>query len=298
MKRTVFPPNCEVRNSNPSRLLEFVAKQRRVFAEYGFWLSVPLKTQAEKDGHKRYIREWHRRYRAENRERLSAYHREYWKTVLKPGFTSKAEAVGDEEKLKRRAAKRAAEAKRAEYEAHKLEIHEKYGFWLNTPPKTPEEIAGRERYRREWGKAYKAAHAEQTKAQRKERSKRDKVRREQKFQEKYAALKTVDPAKAEMFRRQRESLCLIQNMTNEERVRYRQQKQYEKLKARAEREAARKEGGAQAAQTREVGCGAQGKMQGGEARQTRSVAGEMRREAGGSRSRRRTGAGKSRCICL
>jgi len=240
MKRTVFPPNCEVRNSNPSRLLEFVAKQRRVFAEYGFWLSVPLKTQAEKDGHKRYIREWHRRYRAENRERLSAYHREYWKTVLKPGFTSKAEAVGDEEKLKRRAAKRAAEAKRAEYEAHKLEIHEKYGFWLNTPPKTPEEIAGRERYRREWGKAYKAAHAEQTKAQRKERSKRDKVRREQKFQEKYAALKTVDPAKAEMFRRQRESLCLIQNMTNEERVRYRQQKQYEKLKARAEREAARK----------------------------------------------------------
>ena len=48
MRRTVFPPNCEVRNSNPSRLLEFVAKQRRVFAEYGFWLSVPLRTPEEK----------------------------------------------------------------------------------------------------------------------------------------------------------------------------------------------------------------------------------------------------------
>ena len=101
MKRTKFPPNCEVRNSNPSRLLAFVAKQRRVFAEYGFWLSVPLRTPEEKDGHRRYMRDWHRRYRTENRERLSAYHREYWKTVLKPGFTSKAEAVGDEEKLKR-----------------------------------------------------------------------------------------------------------------------------------------------------------------------------------------------------
>ena len=240
MKRTVFPPNCEVRNSNPSRLLEFVAKQRRVFAEYGFWLSVPLRTPEEKDGHRRYMRDWHRRYRTENRERLSAYHREYWKTVLKPGFTSKAEAVGDEEKLKRRAERKAAEEKRAALEARRQEVHAKYGFWLGMTPKTSEEVAGRERYRKDRDAAYKAAHQEQQKAYRVERGKREKARREQKFQEKYSALLETDRRKAETFRRQHETLCIIQNMTNEERVRYRQQKQYEKLKARAEREAALK----------------------------------------------------------
>ena len=240
MKRTVFPPNCEVRNSNPSRLLKFVAKQRRVFVEYGFWLSVPLRTPEEKDGHRRYMRDWQRRYRTENRERLSAYHREYWKTVLKPGFTSKAEAVGDEEKLKRRAERRAAEEKRAALEARRQEVHAKYGFWLGKTPRTPEEVAGRERYRKECGAAYKAAHQEQQKAYRLERNKRVKAQREAKFQEKYRALLAVDPAKAEAFRLKHEKLLAIQNMTPEERVRYRQQKQFERLKARAEREAARK----------------------------------------------------------
>ena len=240
MKRTVFPPNCEVRNSNPSRLLEFVAKQRRVFAEYGFWLSVPLRSPEEKDGHRRYMRDWHRRYRAENRERLSAYHRDYWKTVLKPGFTSKAEAVGDEEKLKRRAERKAAEEKRAALDARRQEVHAKYGFWLGKTPKTPEEVAGRERYRKEWGAAYKAAHQEQQKEYRRERSLRDKAKRQELFQKKYDALMSVDPAKAEAFRRKHETLCCIQNMTHEERVRYSQQKQFERLKAREEREAARK----------------------------------------------------------
>ncbi len=240
MKRTKFPPNCEVRNSNPSRLLSFVAKQRRVFAEYGFWLCVPLRTPEEKDGHRRYMRDWHRRYRTENRERLSAYHREYWKTVLKPGFTSKAEAVGDEEKLTRRVERKAAEEKRAALEARRQEVHAKYGFWLGMTPKTSDEVAGRERYRKDRDAAYKAAHQEQQKAYRVERGKREKARREQKFQEKYRTLLETDRRKAETFRRQHETLCIIQNMTNEERVRYRQQKQYEKLKASAEREAARK----------------------------------------------------------
>lgn len=240
MKRTVFPPNCEVRNSNPSRLLEFVAKQRRVFAEYGFWLSVPLKTQAEKDGHKRYMRDWRRRYRAENRERLSAYHREYWRTVLKPGFASKAEADGDEEKLKRRAERKAAEQKRAEMEARRQEVHAKYGFWLGKPPQTPEEVAGRQRYRMDRDAAYKAAHAKEREAYRLGRNKRVRAQREAKFQQKYHAMLAVDPEKAESFRKKHEKLLVIQNMTHEERVRYRQQKQHEKLRARAEREAALK----------------------------------------------------------
>jgi len=239
-RERIYPPNCTVCDLNPSRLLEFVAKQRRVFAEYGFWLSVPLRSPEEKDGHRRYMRDWHRRYRAENRERLSAYHRDYWKTVLKPGFTSKAEAVGDEEKLKRRAERKAAEEKRAALDARRQEVHAKYGFWLGKTPKTPEEVAGRERYRKEWGAAYKAAHQEQQKEYRRERSLRDKAKRQELFQKKYDALMSVDPAKAEAFRRKHETLCCIQNMTHEERVRYSQQKQFERLKAREEREAARK----------------------------------------------------------
>jgi len=47
-RERIYPPNCTVCDLNPSRLLEFVAKQRRVFAEYGFWLSVPLRSPEEK----------------------------------------------------------------------------------------------------------------------------------------------------------------------------------------------------------------------------------------------------------
>ena len=237
MKRTVFPPNCEVRNSTPSRLLEFVAKQRRVFAEYGFWLSAQRRTESEKDGYRRYMRDYRRRYRAEHIDKLRAYRKDYWQTVTKPGFECKAEAVGDEVKLKLRAERRAAEQKRAEQEARRQEVHAKYGFWLGKTPQTPEEVAGRERYRKEWGAAYKAAHQEQQKAYRLERNKRIKAEREAKFQKKYRALLAVDPAKAEAFRLKHEKLLVIQNMTHEERVRYRQQKQFERFKARAEREA-------------------------------------------------------------
>lgn len=240
MKRTVFPPNCEVCDSNPSRLLAFVAKQRRVFAEYGFWLSVPRRTQEEKDGHKRYMRDWQRRYRAEHIEKLRAYRHDYWQTVTKPGFECKAEAVGDEEKLKRRAERKAAEKKRAELEARRNEVHAKYGFWLGRKPATPDEIAGRERYRHDRDAAYKETHKERQQEYRRQRSERDKARKEQKFQEKYLALKADNPDAAESMRRKHETLCRIQSMTHEERVRYRQQRQFDKLKAQAERAEKRK----------------------------------------------------------
>ena len=245
MKRTVFPPNCEVRNSNPSRLLNFVAKQRRVFAEYGFWLSAKRRTESEKDGYRRYMRDYRRSYRAEHIDKLKAYRHDYWQNVTKRGFECKAEAVGDEVKLKRRAERKAAEQKRAAQEARRQEVHAKYGFWLGRTPQTPEEVAGRERYRRERDAAYKLAHQEQQKAYRLERNKRIKAQRETKFQEKYRALLAVDPVQAETFRKKHVKLLVIQNMTHEERVRYRQQKQFEKLKAqaarKAEREASRKE---------------------------------------------------------
>ena len=237
MKRTVFPPNCDVRNSNPSRLHNFVVKQRRVFAEYGFWLSVKRRTKAEKDGYRRYMRDYRRRYRAEHIDKLKAYRHDYWQNVTKRGFECMAEAVGDEEKLKRRAERKVANQKRAALEARREEVHAKYGFWLGRIPVTPEEVAGRQRYRRERESAYKAAHPELQKKYSKQRSQREKERRRLRFQEKYDAMMAVDPAKAEAMRRRYETLCLIQNMTHEERVRYCQQKQFEKQKAKAARKA-------------------------------------------------------------
>ena len=252
MKRTVFPPNCEVCDSNPSRLLAFVAKQRRVFAEYGFWLSAPLRTQEERDGHRRYMRDWHRRYRAEHIDKLRAYRHDYWQTVTKRGFECKAEAVGDEEKLKRRAERKAAEKKRAELEVRRNEVHAKYGFWLGRKPATPDEIAGRERYRHDRDAAYKETHKERQQEYRRQRSERDKARKEQRFQEKYLALKADNPDAAESMRRKHETLCRIQNMTHEERVRYRQQRQFDKLKAQAEREEKRKRAIAKAREERKA----------------------------------------------
>ena len=239
-RNRIYPPNCIVCDLNPSRFLAFREKQRVVEAEYGFRLCVPRRTPEQQDGYRRYMSDYRRRYQEAHKEKRKAYRHAYWVNVTKRGFDSLAEANGDEETLKRRAAKKAEKQRLAAYEARKKDIHDKYGFWLNTPPKTPEEKAGRERYRREWGKAYKEAHREQYKAQRKERSKREKVRREQRYQEKYRALKAADPAKAEAMRRKHETLCLIQNMTHEERVRYRQQMLFDRLKARAEREEARK----------------------------------------------------------
>ena len=235
----LYPPNCTVCDLNPSRFLAFRKKQREVEAEYGFRLGVRRKTAEEREGYRRYMRDWRRRYRAEHLDEIKAYRHNYWKNVTKRGFDSKAASDGDAEEMKRIAERKAKRRKRAKLEARKQEIHAKYGFWLGKKPRTPEEVAGRERYRKEWGAAYRATHKKQEKEYRKLRAKREKERKERKFQEKYRALLAVDPFKAEAMRRKHETLCLIQNMTHEERVRYRQQKQFDRLKARAEREAAR-----------------------------------------------------------
>ena len=239
-RNRLYPPNCTVCDLNPSRFLAFRQKQREVEAEYGFRLGVRRRTAEEREGYRRYMRDWRRRYRAEHLDEIKAYRHNYWKNVTKRGFDSKAASDGDEEEVKRIAERKAKRKKRAKLEARKQEIHDKYGFWLGKKPRTPEEVAGRERYRKEWGAAYRATHKKQGKENRKLRAKREKERKERKFQEKYHALLAVDPVKAEAMRRKHETLCLIQNMTHEERVRFRQQKQFDRLKARAEREAARK----------------------------------------------------------
>ena len=240
-RNRLYPPNCTVCDLNPSRFLAFRQKQREVEAEYGFRLCVPRRTQEQKDGYRRYMRDYRRRYQEAHREERKAYRHAYWVNVTKRGFDSLAEAKGDEETLKRRAEKKEATRKRAEYEAHKREIHDKYGFWLNTRPKTPEEIAGRARYRKEQDAARKERNREKIAAYQKEHNAKRREERERKFQAKLKRIEAKDPVAAEKFKAKHEKLVRIQHMTHEERVRYRQQKLFERLQAQAERERRREE---------------------------------------------------------
>ena len=240
-KRRIYPPNCTVCDLNPSRFLAFRAKQNEVEAEYGFRLCVPRRTPEQQDGYRRYMRDYQRRYREAHRDKRKAYRHAYWVNVTKRGFDSLAEANGDEETLKRRAERKAAKERRAEHEKRKQEIHERYGFWLNTPPKTPEEAAGRARYRKDQDAARKDRNRERIAEYQKAHNAKRREERERKFQAKLKRLAAKDPVAAEKLKAKHEKLCFIQNMTHEERVRYRQQRQFEKLKAQEERRRANEE---------------------------------------------------------
>ena len=187
------------------------------------------------------MRDYQRLYREAHRDKRKAYRHAYWVNVTKRGFDSLAEANGDEETLKRRAERKAAKARRAEHEKRKQEIHERYGFWLNTPPKTPEEAAGRARYRKEQDAARKERNRERIAECQKAHNAKRREERERKFQAKLKRLAAKDPVAAEKLKARHEKLCFIQNMTHEERVRYRQQRQFEKLRAQDERRRANEE---------------------------------------------------------
>lgn len=240
-KNRIYPPNCTVCDLNPSRFLAFRAKQNEVEAEYGFRLCVPRRTLEQQDGYRRYMRDYQRLYREAHRDKRKAYRHAYWVNVTKRGFDSLAEANGDEETLKRRAERTAAKARRAEHEKRKQEIHDRYGFWLNTPPKTPEEAAGRARYRKEQDAARKERNRERIAEYQKAHNAKRREERERKFQAKLKRLASKDPVAAEKLKARHEKLCFIQNMTHEERVRYRQQRQFEKLRAQEERRRANEE---------------------------------------------------------
>lgn len=230
--RRTFPPNCETSNLKPSRFLMFMEKQRVVLREYGFLLGVSVRTSEEKEGHRRYCRDWQRHYRETHREELKAKRHEYWVKVQKPGFDSIYEARGGEKWQKVREENR----KRKEHEALKARIREKYGFELNVPPKTPEEIAGREQYRKDRQKEYREKNRERIEARYKKQNARRRKENERRFEERMKLLSQTNPEAVAKERAKHEKLCRIQRMTHEERVRYRQQKLYEKLKERAERE--------------------------------------------------------------
>ena len=240
-RERIYPPNCTVCDLNPSRFLAFREKQRQVEAEYGFRLCVPRRTEEQRDGYRRYMRDYRRRYQEAHKEKRKAYRHAYWENVTKRGFDSLAEARGDEEALKRKAAKKEAARKRAEYEARKKDIHEQYGFWLNTPPRTPEEAAGRVRYRKEQDAARKERNRDKIAAYQKEHNAKRREENERRFQVRLKELAAKDPVAAEKFKAKHEKLVRIQHMTHEERVRYRQQKQYERLQAQTERERRREE---------------------------------------------------------
>ena len=186
------PPNFTVCDSNPSRFLSFRAKQNEVEAEYGFRLGVPRRTDAERDGYSRYMRDWRRRYGEAHREARKAYRHAYWLNVTKRGFDSLAEANGDEAALKRKAEKKAAKQKRAEYEERKRQVHEQYGFWLNTPPRTPEEAAGRDRYRKDRDTLRKERNRERILAYQKERNAKRREENERRFQDEFSSVDFAD----------------------------------------------------------------------------------------------------------
>ena len=240
-RERIYPPNCTVCDLNPSLFLAFRAKQNEVETEYGFRLGVPCRTQEQKDGRRRYMRDWHRRYRQTHRKELNAYNRSYWRNVTKRGFDSIAEANGDDEAIKRKAAKKAARQKRTEYEERKRQIHEQYGFWLNTPPRTPEEEAGRARYKKEQDAVRKERNHDKIVAYQKEHNAKRREENERRFQARLKQMEAEDPIAAAKFKAKHEKLCRIQHMTHEERVRYRQQKLFERLQAQAEREKKREE---------------------------------------------------------
>ncbi|MBR3922481.1 MAG: hypothetical protein IKJ45_05175, partial [Kiritimatiellae bacterium] len=76
-RERLYPPNCTVCDLNPSRFLAFREKQRTVEAEYGFRLGVPCRTPEQREGHRLYMRDWRRRYRAAHKDELAAYRSEW-----------------------------------------------------------------------------------------------------------------------------------------------------------------------------------------------------------------------------
>jgi len=150
----IYPPNCTVCDLNPSRFLAFREKQRRVEAEYGFRLGVPCRTSEQRDGHRRYMRDWQKRYREEHRDEIKAY-RSAW-------LGERREKRRQEREARRAERQAAKDARRAAWEEKCRLVKEKYGFDLGAVPMemSPEEAEARKRYQLDRDREYRAAHRE------------------------------------------------------------------------------------------------------------------------------------------
>ena len=236
-KKRVFPPNSEERNAEVTRLHIFLEKQKRIYEEYGFYLCIVPRTKEEREGRDRYNKDVQRAYRRAHKDKIKEYRHEYWERVQKRKFESKLQAEGREKEWQEKK-KRLERLKRLG--KHEQEIFEKYGFHLGYAPKTREEAEGRKRYYRDRQKIYREKNAETIAAYREQRNARAREINRQRFEEKMKALEAVDPELAAKKRRIYENASRLNSMSHEERVRYRQQKLFDKLKAQAEREEARR----------------------------------------------------------
>ena len=160
MKRgnRLFPPNCTVCDLNPSRFLAFRKKQNEIEAQYGFRLGIPCRTPEQKEGHRRYMRDWHKRYRsthpATTKDRR-AYKNDW---CLRKRVEKR---LGRKPTADEMAAARAAfEAKKSLHEERKRIAKEEYGFDLGTVPMdmSPEEAEARKRFRKAEKDKWKAEH--------------------------------------------------------------------------------------------------------------------------------------------
>ncbi len=114
--------NCNRSNADERKLVDFVAKQRRVHAEYGFWLSAQRRTKEEEDGFRRYRKDYRCNYYREHYETECSQMKAYAASHRK---TPTAEDV----------------ARQAAFEAKKRLVKAQYGFELGVIPieMTPEE---------------------------------------------------------------------------------------------------------------------------------------------------------------
>ncbi len=196
------PPNCTVSDLAPSRFLVFRAKQREVEAKYGFRLGVPCRTPEQKEGRRRYMSDWQRRYRAkqpveERRAYMNAWH-------LRKRLEKRLGRVPTEEEIAAEVA--AKEERRVRHEERRVAAKERYGFTLGTVPleMSLEEAEARKRYENECSREWRKAHAERVRELRRQSYQRTKEAAKRKREAAAARRERSLAALAKARERQRE----------------------------------------------------------------------------------------------
>ena len=196
------PPNCTVSDLAPSRFLAFRAKQREVEAKYGFRLGVPCRTPEQKEGRRRYMSDWQRRYRAEQpveerRAYMNAWH-------LRKRLEKRLGRIPTEDEIAAEVA--AKEERRVRHEERCVAAKERYGFTLGTVPleMSLEEAEARKRYKNECSREWRKAHAERVRELRRQSYQRAKEAAKRKREAAAARRERCLAALAKARERQRE----------------------------------------------------------------------------------------------
>ena len=196
------PPNCTVSDLAPSRFLAFRAKQREVEAKYGFRLGVPCRTPEQKEGRRRYMSDWQRRYRAERpveerRAYMNAWH-------LRKRLEKRLGRIPTEDEIAAEVA--AKEERRVRHEERCIAAKERYGFTLGTVPleMSLEEAEARKRYENECSREWRKAHAERVRELRRQSYQRAKEAAKRKREAAAARRERCLAALAKARERQRE----------------------------------------------------------------------------------------------